>query len=322
MNESSYDLAIIGGGPAGAAAAVYAARKRLKTVLITTDWIGQSSVSDKIENWIGTVAISGANLSKSLEAHAKAYAEGIIEFKEGEYCMKIEKMSTKDEESGSQKTHDAFIISTFKGSYQAKTILIASGSHRRKLEVTGADKYDNKGLTYCATCDGPLFSDKDVAVIGGGNAGFESAAQLLAYCKSVTLLVRGDTLRADPGTIDRVSSNPKMKVIKYAVPKEVRGDRFVNAFVYTDKQSGKDVELPVSGIFVEIGSLPNTDFAKDLVKLDSFGRVVIDARNQQSSIDGIWSAGDCTDSLYHQNNIAAGDAVKAIEDIYSWLHAR
>ncbi len=304
-----YDLAIIGGGPAGAAAAVYAARKRLKTIFITTDWLGQSNVSEKIENWIGTIAISGIELSKSLENHAKAYADGIIDFKEGEYCSKIERDGT-------------FKITTSKGVYLSKAILIASGSHRRKLEVPGAEKFDNKGLTYCATCDGPLFNGQDVAVIGGGNAGFESAAQLLAYCRSVTLLIRGDTLKADPGTIEAVSKNPKMKIRKYAVPKEVRGDRFVSSYVYTDAQSGKDIELPVTGIFVEIGSLPNTDFAKDLLKLDTFYRVVVDARNQRASVDGIWSAGDCTDGLYHQNNIAAGDAVKAVEDIYSWLHTR
>ncbi len=351
MNSTIYDLAIIGGGPAGAAAAVYAARKRLKTVFITADWLGQSNVSEKIENWIGTVAISGADLSKSLETHAKVYAEGIVDFKEGEYCQKIEsaplaggwqtKIKTENEaieistatistEAIGQdrvvglgtSERSMFSVTTDKGTYHARSILIASGSHRRKLDVPGAEQFDNKGLTYCATCDGPLFDGQDVAVIGGGNAGFESAAQLLAYCKSVTLLIRGDTLKADPGTIEKVTSNPKMKVIKYAVPKEVRGDKFVNAFVYTDANSGNDVVLPVTGIFVEIGSLPNTDFAKDLIKLDDFNRVIVDARNQRTSIDGIWSAGDCTDGLYHQNNIAAGDAVMAVEDIYSWLHAK
>lgn len=309
-----YDLAIIGGGPAGAAAAVYAARKRLKTIFITADWLGQSNVSEKIENWIGTVAISGADLSKSLEKHAKAYAEGIVDFKEGEYCSNIGRFVNG--------TNEQFKITTSKGTYDAKAILITSGSHRRKLEISGAEKYDNKGLTYCATCDGPMFTDQNVAVIGGGNAGFESAAQLLAYCKSVTLLIRSDTLKADPGTIEKVSSNPKMKVIKFAVPKEVRGDKFVSSYVYTDTQTKNDVELPVTGIFVEIGSLPNTDFAKDLIKLDAFNRVVVDAKNQRASVDGVWAAGDCTDGLYHQNNIAAGDAVKAVEDIYSWLHAR
>jgi NADH-dependent peroxiredoxin subunit F len=312
----TYDLAIIGGGPAGAAAAVYAARKRLKTIVITPDWLGQSNVSEKIENWIGTVAISGLELSKSLEQHAKAYGAGIVDFKDGEKCLKVSRV-----ESGGKQAGVHFSILTDKSEYLAKTVLVTSGSSRRKLDIPGAEKYDNKGLTYCATCDGPLFADKDVAVIGGGNAGFESAAQLLAYCKSVTLLIRGDVLKADPGTIEKVTSNPKMKVVKYAVPKEVRGDKFVTSYVYTDSQTNVDVELSVSGIFVEIGSLPNISFIKEVVKLDAFNRVIIDARNQRTSASGIWAAGDVTDGLYHQNNIAAGDAVKAIEDIYFWLHA-
>ncbi|MEI6304574.1 MAG: FAD-dependent oxidoreductase [Candidatus Taylorbacteria bacterium] len=319
MDQHIYDLAIIGGGPAGAAAAVYAARKRLKTVFITKDWLGQSNVSEKIENWIGTVAISGLDLSQSLEKHAKTYSDGIIDFKESEKCIAINRNPLVQPDSGSTQS---FSITTDKGTYQSKSVLITSGSHRRKLDVPGAEKYDNKGLTYCATCDGPLFKNQDVAVIGGGNAGFESAAQLLAYCRSVTLLIRGDTFKADPETIDKVTSNPKMKVIKFAVPKEVKGDKFVTSFVYNDAQTKKDVEIPVTGIFVEIGSLPNTDFAKEIIELNDFGHVVTDAKNQRTSENGIWAAGDCTDGLYHQNNIAVGDAVKAIEDIYSWLHAK
>jgi len=307
----NYDLAIIGGGPAGAAAAVYAARKRLKTVFITKDWLGQSNVSEGIENWIGTIKVSGLELSQMLEKHAKAYAAGIIDFKEGEYCSKVEK-----NDSGF-----GFTITTDKGSYIAKTILVASGSRRRQLEVPGAKEYEHKGLTYCATCDGPLYADQDVVVIGGGNAGFESAAQLMAYCKSVTLVSRSE-FKADPGTVDAVSKNPKVKVVKNAIPKSVKGEKFVTSFTYTDAATNKDVELPVTGVFVEIGSLPNTEFIKDLVQLTKYNNIPVDARNQRTSIDGVWAAGDVTDGLYHQNNIAAGDAVKAIEDIYFYLNAK
>jgi alkyl hydroperoxide reductase subunit F len=329
----TYDLAIIGGGPGGAAAAVYAARKRLNTVMITKDWLGQSSVSEKIENWIGTVAISGTDLSKNLEQHVKAYGKDIIDIREGEGCVEIKSQNSNlptsllanselHRTSKSQISVAPFTITTDKGSYEAKTILIASGSRRRRLDVPGADTFEHKGLTYCATCDGPLFANQDVAVIGGGNAGFESAAQLLAYCKSVTLLIRGDQFKADPGTIEKVLKHPQMKAITFAVPKEVKGGKFVTGFVYTDARTKKDVEIAVTGIFVEIGSLPNTDFAKDIVTLDSFNRIVVDAKNQRTSREGVWAAGDCTDGLYHQNNIAAGDAVKAIEDIYSHIHAR
>jgi NADH-dependent peroxiredoxin subunit F len=307
-----YDLAIIGGGPAGAAAGVYASRKRLKTLFITKDWLGQSNVSEKIENWVGTPAISGLELSQSLEKHVKTYAPGIIDFQEGVGAKNI----TKDGNTFTIETDSAKA-----GSFAAKTIIITSGSRRRTLEVPGAAEYENKGLTYCATCDGPLYSDQDVVVIGGGNAGFESAAQLLAYCKSVTLLSRSE-YKADPGTVEKVLSHPKMKAFPFTAPKEVKGGKFVSSLVYTDTKTGTDVEIPVTGIFVEIGSIPNTDFAKNLIKLDEYNRIVTDPRNQRTSVEGIWAAGDVTDGLFHQNNIAAGDAVKAVEDIYLYLHAK
>ena len=187
--------------------------------------------------------------------------------------------------------------------------------------MPGAKEYEHKGLTYCATCDGPLYADQDVAVVGGGNAGFESAAQLMAYCRSVTLLSRSE-FKADPGTVEAVSKNPKVKIVKNAIPKEVKGDKFVTSFTYTDAASNQDVVLPVTGIFVEIGSLPNSEFIKDLVQLNKYNNIPVDAKNQRTPMDGVWAAGDVTDGLYHQNNIAAGDAVKAIEDIYYYLNAK
>ena len=311
-----YDLAIIGGGPSGAGAGVYAARKRLKTIIITKDWLGQSAVSEKIENWIGTIAISGADLSKSLENHVKAYADGVVDIKEGEICTEISKSSNPNLPSNS------FTIKTDKNFYNAKTVLIVSGSHRRKLEIENAQKFEHKGLTYCATCDGPLYSDMDVAVIGGGNAAFDSAAQLMAYCKTVTILNRSENFRADPGTIEAVTKNANVKIIKNAVPTSVGGDKFVGSITYKDAKTNNESTLNVSGIFVEIGSLPNTDFVKKLIELDNTNHIPVDPRTQQTKIKGIWSAGDCTDGLYHQNNIAVGDAVKAIENIYSHLKSR
>ena len=321
----TYDLAILGGGPAGVAAGVYAARKRLKTVFVTKDWNGQSAVSDGIENWIGEVKISGYDLAAKLEKHLKAYAGDIIDIRQGELASRLEAGSR---EKGAGRTGDArtFKVTTDKGStYEARTILITTGSSRRKLDVPGAERYDNKGLTYCATCDGPLYADQDVAVVGGGNAGFESAAQLAAYCRSVTLLSRSD-FKADPETVEKVSRNPKIKLVAFAIPKEVKGGTFVTSLVYTDTKKAANVELAVTGIFVEIGSIPNTSFAKDIVKLDQYSRIPVDARNQRASLidgtSGVWAAGDVTDGLYHQNNIAAGDAVKALEDIYLYLHAK
>ncbi len=301
-----YDLIIIGGGPAGVSAGVYAARKRLKTLIITESFGGQSVDSMGVENWIGTLKITGPDLGKALETHVRAYAD------KPETTLEI-KLERAENIS---KSGDNFNVKTSKHEYESKTILIASGSSRRKLDIPGGNEYENKGITYCASCDGPLFADQDVVVIGGGNAGFESAAQLLAYCKSVTLLNRGDICKADEMTVESVKKNPKMKCILNAVPKEIKGDTFVSSIIYTDTKTGENHELPVTGVFVEIGLIPATGFAKDIIELNKYGQIPIDPKTQRTSVPGIWAAGDATDSLYHQNNIASGDAVKALEDIY------
>ena len=181
-----YDLVIIGGGPAGAAAAIYAARKRLKTIFLTSEWGGQSAVSSEIQNWVGTPKIMGADLADNLKKHVEEY--------KGEFLQIV----SPSEASGMKTFDDHIEVVTKKGdTYSAAAALVATGANRRKLEVPGAAEYDQKGLTYCASCDGPLFADHDVAVIGGGNAAFETALQLLAYCKTVTLLNRTETFRAD-----------------------------------------------------------------------------------------------------------------------------
>ena len=207
-----YDLIIVGGGPAGAAAAVYASRKRLQTLFITAEWGGQSVVSEQIYNWIGTTSLSGNELAENFKKHvlANGGAGQTLEVKESEKVVSITGPKALDSALG-----PVFSVKTESGEeFLTKTILITSGGGRRKLIAKNADKLEHKGLTYCASCDGPLFSGMDVAVIGGGNAGFESAAQLLAYCKSVTLLHRSDTFRADEITMEKVLKNPKMKAIK------------------------------------------------------------------------------------------------------------
>lgn len=307
----TYDLIIIGGGPAGTAAAVYAARKRLKTLFVTSEWGGQSVVSEQIYNWVGAPSISGNDLASNFKKHVLANVGDSLEVKEGKKVNAIEKEGT------------GFLIKTEgEEKFSTKTILIASGSGRRKLEAKNADTLEHKGLTYCATCDGPLFADMDVAVIGGGNAAFESAAQLLAYCKSVTLINHSDTFRADEITVNKVLKNPKITAIKNAEILEIQGDKFVERLVYKDITEGVEKELKVSGIFVEIGQIPNTDFVKGLLPLDKIGRIKIDAWSQKTEVPGIWAAGDCTNILYHQNNIAAGDAVRAVEDIYLAIHTK
>lgn len=313
-----YDLIIIGGGPAGTGGAVYAARKRLKTLLIVPEWGGQSIVSEQIFNWIGTPAISGNDLAESFKKHVAANAkseqnpDSTLEVKEGEKVVSVEK---KD---------DGFVIKTESGTeFTTKTVLIASGSGRRKLEAKNADRLEHRGLTYCASCDGPLFADQDVVVIGGGNAGFESAAQLLAYCKSVTLLHRSETFdKADEITVEKVLKNGKMTAITNVDTIEVRGEKFVEGLVYKNRATGEEKELKVTGIFVEIGQIPNTAFVKDIVALNEINLIKINPLTQRTETPGIWAAGDCTNILYHQNNIAVGDAVRALEDIYLAIHTR
>ncbi|MBI2097761.1 MAG: FAD-dependent oxidoreductase, partial [Candidatus Vogelbacteria bacterium] len=219
------------------------------------------------------------------------------------------------------QTGTNFSIRTDDGqTYEARTALITTGAHRRKLTVPGADTFEQKGITYCATCDGPLFAGKEVVVIGGGNAGFETALQLLAYAKNVTMIHHSAEFKADPITVERVLSNPKMTAIKNAETIEIRGDKFVKSLIYKDKISGEIKELPTEGIFVEIGLVPTTEFAKNLVLTNQYGSIIVDPKTQRASVGGLWAAGDCADGLYHQNNIAAGDAVKALEDIYNYLH--
>lgn len=305
-----YDLIIIGGGPAGTGAGVYAARKQMKALLLADSFGGQSVVSEEIQNWLGTVAISGEQLAKDLKKHVQAYA--------GDFVSIREERATKLEKKG-----ENFALTTDKGTYEARAILVATGSHRRKLEVPGADKFEHKGVTYCASCDGPLYEGQDLAVIGGGNAAFETAAQLMAYAKSVTIFNRGESFqRADPGTVEKVLANPIVHSIMNAELVEVKGDKFASGLVYRDVKTSQTTELPFGGIFVEIGQLPNTEFVKGVVPLNEFNQIIVDPRTQQSQTKGVWGAGDCTDVLYHQNNIAAGDAVKATEDIYKTLHTK
>ena len=304
------DLIIIGGGPAATSAGVYASRKKLKTTLIAKDFGGQSIVSDSIENWIGDISIPGPELAKKLENHLMAYAGEDVSVVKGEYVKNVEKI-----EGG-------FKVSTDKNTYESKAVLVATGSRRRRLEAENADLFEHKGITYCASCDGPMFTGKDVVVIGGGNAGFESAAQLLAYTNSVTLLHRGPDFKADPVTVESVLKDPKMTAIKNAQTLKIIGDKFVSGLIYKDSVTGEEKEITCQGIFVEVGNIPKTEMVKDVVALDDFNRIKIDPWTQRTETDGVWAAGDCTNIIYHQNNIAAGDAVKALEDIYIWVKSR
>lgn len=306
-----YDLIIIGGGPAGTAAGVYASRKQLRTLFITKDWGGQSTVSPDIQNWIGSPSISGDALARDLRTHLETYAGTVVDIIANQYVTTI------------TKTDTGFSVTTTDDTtHTTKALLVATGSNRRRLDVPGADTFEHKGVTYCASCDGPLFAGQDVVVIGGGNAGFETAAQLLAYAKTVTLLNRGPAYKADPVTVAKVLAHPNMTGLLNADTTAVLGDKFVSGLTYRTTTDNLEYTLAVTGIFVEIGMIPSTDLVANVVERDQYQRIIIDPWTQKTSTPGVWAAGDCTNILYHQNNISAGDGVRALEDIYVTLKTK
>ena len=296
-----YQVAIIGGGPAGAGAAVYAARKQLKTVLITDEWGGQSVVSNEIFNWIGSKAISGADLGKNLEEHVRSFPEVTIQ----------EERATAISDEG-----DFFRISLPSGDIEAERIVLTVGSRRRKLGIPGEEEFNGKGVVYCATCDAPVFGGQEVAVIGGGNAGLEAVVDLLGYATKIYLLDRSGVLKGDPATQEKVLASDKVVRVPKVETLEVLGDKFVSGLRYKETDSGEIKELAVTGVFVEIGSIPNGDIVKELVDLNERGQVVVDHKTQKTSHPRIWAAGDVTDGMYQQNNIAVGEAVVAVLNLY------
>jgi len=305
-----YDVIIIGGGPAAAGAAVYTARKKLRTLLITESFGGQSVVSADVQNWIGTKSISGFDLAQALEAHVRNFPDD-IEVKSPELAVKADKI-----EGG-------FAIETNKNAiYEGKTLIIASGARRRKLGVPGEKELDGRGVAYCATCDAPLFAGKDVAVVGGGNAGLESVIDLFPYAKHIYLLEYSSALKGDPITQEKIKHSEKVTIIYNAGVLAILGEKFMTGLKYKDLISGEEKELPVGGVFVEIGSLPNSDFIKDMVETNNIGEIVINHKTSATSTAGIWAAGDVTDEMYKQNNISAGDGVKAALSAYNYLISR
>lgn len=307
MAQEIYDTIIIGGGPAGAAAAVYAARKKLKTLVITEDFGGQSVVSAGIQNWIGEENITGLDLAKKLENHVRAQEgievkspEKVTEAKEGPDCI--------------------FEITTDKGdTYRSKTLIITSGARRRRLNVPGGDRFEGKGLAFCSTCDAPLFKDMDVAVVGGGNAALETVIDLFPYAKKISLLLRGEEPKGDPITQEKVKQSSQVNMIQNAEVQEILGNKTVTGLRYKDRKQGEVKELSVGGVFVEIGSVPNSEFIRNLVETNEAREIVIDHLTAKTSKGGIFAAGDVTNDTFKQNNISAGDGVRAALSAYSYL---
>ncbi|HVP79556.1 MAG TPA: FAD-dependent oxidoreductase [Thermodesulfobacteriota bacterium] len=298
MTQDLYDTVIIGGGPAGAAAAIYAARKRLKALVITEKFGGQSVVSGSIQNWVGELALSGLELSEKLKKHVQA--QGNIEIEEQKVTEIVEEPNCIYR-----------VLSDKGGSYRSKTLIIASGATRRRLNVSGEDKFDGKGVAFCSTCDAPFFSDLEVAVAGSGNSALETVVDLLPYAKKIYLIIRSEKLKGDPVNQEKVAESAKVQVIRSAEIAEILGDQSVTGLRYEDKKAQKAKELTVGGIFIEIGLIANSEFARGLVDLNEAGEIIVDHATGQTSKPGIFAAGDVTNDPFKQNNIAAGDGVRA-----------
>lgn len=302
-----YDVVIIGGGPGGVAAGVYAARKQLKTLFLTESFQSQSAVSASIENWIGTVTIPGWEFAAALEKHLRAQESIAINI--GEKVSGIEELGT-----------NGYAVLTEGGErYETKTVVIASGGRHRHLDVPGEEKFMGKGVVYCSTCDAPFFRNKSVVVVGGGNAGLEAVEDLLPYANQITLLVRSGELKGDQVTRDAVLADPKVSVTYFGLTQEIIGDQKVEGLRYKDAQTGEEKIITTDGVFVEIGMVPNTDFVKGLLDLNEHGEIKIDGKTAATSKEGIFATGDATDVPYKQNNISAGYGVVAALSAYDFL---
>ena len=301
-----YDLIIVGGGPAGVAAGIYASRKKLKTVLITETFGGQYVVSGEIQNFIGFKAVSGFNLAKILKEHL--LIQSGLKIVEGDSAIKIKK-------SGKN-----FQVITQQGKiFQSKTILLAAGGRPKKLKIPGETEFSGRGVFYCSICDAPLMKNKIVAVIGSGNAGLEAVRDLLFYAAKIYVLEYLPKITADSIMIEIVKKSKKVKFITSAAVQEIFGKNLVEGLKYQDRRNGKIKKLNLQGIFVSVGYQPNSEIAENLLERNPAGEIIVNPQTQKTSCPGIWAAGDITNGLYHQINIAIGDAIKAVLNIYQYL---
>ncbi|QAT16325.1 thioredoxin reductase [Candidatus Velamenicoccus archaeovorus] len=298
------DLVIIGAGPAGITAAIYAARKKIDFVLVSEDLGGQTALSADVENYTGYQFITGPDLAAKFEEHLRQFA---ITFYNGEAVTRI---AWQAEGAGG-----GFAVESAKASYACRSVLIASGRRPRWLGVPGEEKFRNKGVSYCATCDGPLFSKKTVAVIGGGNSALDAALQMVNIAEKVYLVDINAALGGDEIMRRKVQVSPRVEVLNNAKTVEIAGDRFVTSLKV--EVSGKPRELAVSGIFVEIGSIPNSEIA-DFVDRNDAGEIVVDCLNR-TSVRGVFAAGDVTTVPEKQIIVAAGEGAKAVLGVSRYL---
>ena len=301
----TYDLIIIGGGPAGITAGIYATRQKLNTLLITKDFGGQMGRKAlSIENYPGFEEISGPELIKRFERHLRKQKIDI----ERDKVTKIKKVDSK-----------FFVFTESKNKFEARAVIVASGADPRPLEVPGEKEFIGRGVSYCTVCDGPLFADKTVAVIGGGNSGFEAAIYLSKIAKKVYILEYAPKVAADKVNQERVKEIKNIQVITNAALQKIQGKKFVDSIVYKERETQKEKVLKVEGVFIEIGSQPATSFIKGLVDFNEKDEIKINHKTCETNVEGLFAAGDITDIPLKQIVVAAGAGAKAAFSAYKYL---
>lgn len=298
--REAYDLLVIGGGPAGVSAAIYAARKGIRTGLVADRLGGQLNDTMAIENFISLPLTDGPKLSSALEHHLKTYDIDLITMQRVKKLRPTDKgegLVQIDLESGAQ--------------LEARSLVISTGARWRQLGIPGEERYRNKGVAYCPHCDGPLYKGKRVAVVGGGNSGVEAAIDLAGLASQVTLLEFAPNLKADAVLIEKLSSLHNVEVVTGAMTRAIEGDDgVVSALTYIDQRDGTEHRLALEGVFVQIGLVPNTEWLKGTLELNAQGEIIVDAKGQ-TSLKGVFAAGDVTTTPFKQIIIAAGDGAKA-----------
>jgi len=304
--KETYDILIVGGGPAGASAAIYSARKGIRTGIVSERFGGQVMDTLGIENFISVKATEGPKLVTALEEHVKEYEVDIMNLQRAKSIQKNDENALFEVELENG------------GKLKSKSVIVATGARWRELNVPGEKEFKGKGVAYCPHCDGPLFKGKHVAVIGGGNSGVEAAIDLANIVGHVTLFEFAGELKADDILQKRLYSLSNVDVILNAQTLEVLGSDKVNSMIYLDRKTNEKKTIVLEGIFIQIGLLPNTDFVKNTVDLSKFGEIIIDSHGQ-SSLPGLFAAGDVTTVPYKQIIIAMGEGAKASLGAFDYL---
>ena len=303
-----FDVLIVGGGPAGAAAAVYAARKGIRTGIVAERFGGQTLDTLGIENYISVLETQGPKFAADLEAHAKAYDVDIMN---GQRVAALEPPAHSGGPLGVTLDNGATL--------QSRSVIVATGARWKTVDVPGEAEYRNKGVAYCPHCDGPLFKGKKVAVIGGGNSGVEAAIDLAGVVAHVTVVEFAEQLKADAVLVKKLLSLPNVDVHTHAQTTEIIGDgERVNGLLFKDRRDGREHRLSVAGVFVQIGLVPNTEFLKGTVELNRHGEIIVDAKGA-TNVPGVFAAGDATTVPFKQIVIAAGDGAKAVLSAFDHL---